>query len=326
MKVARSICGLRPIGNAVSGDVYAIMPKVRCPEVTGELPASRWPRGRPRSVRRRTLLQDVGGLTYPEFGPRIPNFASLSHIWTRKRWLCVVLSHETFLRRRLAWNNLVATGSLRVSAANPLRVLLEATSLAATTRCALRRTCTWWTLGRDLTPRRWSSQRTWLGPMDRKACMDDGATLSPRSTARHRRHGRAEMGRLPVGTGRERRYVCSDLERRVSRRSIRRTEEEVSGGDRYRVLTGSLWWFPDGSSHWPLPSNKVSPAPNRGVMVSARKPCHSSSVTTLPAVSASPKKSRNSVTGISPFGHSPRAGPNQPLQMRVKRNRRAAST
>ena len=28
---------------------------------------------RRRSVRRRTLLQDVGGLTYPEFDPRIPN-------------------------------------------------------------------------------------------------------------------------------------------------------------------------------------------------------------------------------------------------------------
>ena len=60
-------------------------------------------------------------------------------------------------------------------------------------------------------------------------------------------------------------------------------------------------------SHCPLPSNTVSPARKRGVTVSARKRCHSSSVTTLPAASASPKKSRNSVTGISPFGHSPTA-------------------
>ena len=90
------------------------------------------------------------------------------------------------------------------------------------------------------------------------------------------------------------------------------------------TLTGSRCSFPDGGSHCPLPSNTVSPAGKRGVMVSARNCCHSSSVTIFPSLSVNPKNSRYSVTGSRPLGHCWPAAPDPAVvnneKMRTKLN------
>ena len=56
---------------------------------------------RPRSLRRRTLLQTFGGLRYPYLGPDVPDFALLSRKQAQNCGSGVALSRRDFLRRRL---------------------------------------------------------------------------------------------------------------------------------------------------------------------------------------------------------------------------------